>query len=299
MSRRSRSGITRRDFMRGATYGVVGATIGIGVASQTGAEEEAKPKEKTATVWVVRDKDAVGEGNSIRYEVVNKMLATLMQSVAGVGATAEAWRKFLKPEDKTALVPTRHLNRTSPEVIQAVEEQIKAAGLPAPGSLLGKGKDAPAEFTALISLPGLKAHWLTGIGTVLKGYIMFSGKPSAYHDADSKKLGEIWLLPTVKDKTRLIIVDALVGLYDKGPQPQPKDRWPYCGLIAGTDPVAVEAVAVKIIQGKRNAVKGAPWPLSPPPLCLAEADMTYHLGTSDLARIDIRLVGWGEESFLG
>lgn len=44
-------------------------------------------------------------------------------------------------------------------------------------------------------MPALKAHWLTGIGTVLKNYITFSGKPERYHGADNVKLGEIWLLP--------------------------------------------------------------------------------------------------------
>jgi hypothetical protein len=124
---------------------------------------------------------------------------------------------------------------------------------------------------------------------------MFSGQPSRYHDADSAKLGEIWLRPEVKGKTKLVLVDALRPLCDKGPQPDPRYMWDYKGLIAGTDPVAVEAVCLKIITQKRQALRGEPWPLSPPPLCLAAADEVYRLGTSRLDEITIDAKGWTAE----
>ena len=92
------------------------------------------------------------------------------------------------------------------------------------------GIDKPRACTALIAMPALKAHWLTGIGTVLKNYIMYSGRPSTYHDANNANLGEIWLLPGVKGKTKLVLVDALRPLCDKGPQPDPRYFWDYKGL---------------------------------------------------------------------
>ena len=52
------------------------------------------------------------------------------------------------------------------------------------------------------------------------------------------------------------------------------------GLIAGTDPVAVETICLKIIAEKRKAIRGEPWPLSPPPICVEAADKVYGLGTS-------------------
>jgi hypothetical protein len=83
-----------------------------------------------------------------------------------------------------------------------------------------------------------------GIGPVMKNYIMCSGRPSRYHDARSAKLGEIWRIPELKSKTRLVLVDALYPLCDKGPQPNPRYKLAYNGLIAGTDPVAVETVLI-------------------------------------------------------
>jgi len=87
-------------------------------------------------------------------------------------------------------------------------------------------------------------------------------------------------------------------MFDKGPQVTPKYLWPYRGLIVGTDPVAVDAVCLKIIQAKRNAYKGEPWPVSPPPTSIAVADTQYHLGTSDPAKIHLVKLGWEADALV-
>ena len=148
-------------------------------------------------------------------------------------------------------------------------------------------------------MPALKAHWLTGIGTVFKNYIMFSGHPSRYHEEDSAKLGEIWHLPEVSGKTKLVLIDALYPLCHQGPQPDPRYKWAYNGLIAGTDPVAVETVCLRVIMEKRKAMRGEEWPISPPPLCVEAADKVYGLGTSDWDQITVESYGWDEDLLLG
>jgi hypothetical protein len=147
-------------------------------------------------------------------------------------------------------------------------------------------------------LPALKAHWLTGIGTVLKNYITLSGNPSSYHDSNNANLGEIWNMPHVKGKTKLVLVDALQPLCDKGPQPDPRYLWDYKGLIASRDPVAVEAVCLKVILQKRQALRGEPWPLSPPPLCVEMADKKYGLGTSPMEQIQLDRIGWTADALV-
>jgi len=112
------------------------------------------------------------------------------------------------------------------------------------------------------------------------------------------KLGEIWHLPHVKGKTKLILVDALYPLCDKGPQADPRYKWPYSGLIAGTDPVAVETVCLRIIEEKRRALRGEPWPLSPPPICIEADDKVYSLGTSRMEEIKIAHFGWKKDLLL-
>ncbi len=286
---------TRRDFLRGT----LGATLGVSLMGTKFVTAGTKPA-GASLVTLVRDRNAMDESNTINTEVLKTMLDQSVIKCTGQNTAKEAWRSLFKPEDTVGLVPTPHLNPTHSEVVDAVKSSLIEAGIPKEKIVNAQGGPAkPKACTALIAIPGLKAHWLTGIGTVMKNYIMYSGKPSHYHDANSAKLGEIWNLPFVKGKTRLVLVDALHPLCDKGPQPDPRYKWAYNGLIAGADPVAVDAVCLRIITEKRKAMRGEPWPLSPPPVCVESADKIYGLGTSDWNNIKVKNYGWEEELLLG
>jgi len=284
--------LTRRDFIRGS----VCATLGL---SALGVSWASSAKPTSSLVGVIRDKDVLNRDLVVDSKVLRRLLDQSVALVTGKDTPQEAWLALVKPEDKVGLVMTSHLNATHAELVDCVKQSLMSIGIPKERILTGQGKLEQAKTcTALISLPALKAHWLTGIGAVLKNYIMFSGMPSRYHGEDSSRLGEVWHLPDVKGKTRLVIVDALYPLCDKGPQADPRYQWAYKGLIVGMDPVAVETVSLKIITEKRRQLKGEPWPLSPPPLCVEAADKIYGLGTSRLDRITINTSGWKDDLLL-
>jgi len=284
--------LTRRDFVRGTVAGALAASL---------PAHALQPKRgpRSSTVVLVRNQRALGAGSSVDVAVLKQMVTDTVTRVTKAGSVRDAWRALFKSEDIVGLVATPHLNPTHKELVEAVRAALVDAGIPA-GNLRNAqgGPDQAKACTSLIALPALKAHWLTGLGTVLKNYITYSGSPSSYHDQDNAKLGEIWNMPHVRGKTRLVLVDALRPLCDKGPQPDPRYMWNYCGLIAGTDPVAVETICLKIIEEKRRAIRGEPWPLSPPPLCVAAADVTYGLGTSKLSEIKIERFGWEQDSLV-
>ena len=286
--------ITRRDFIRGT----IGVTVGASILGLNWPMAEAKAA-RSSLVNVVRDKSAMDASKNVNSSILEKMIEQTLIKVTGRNNTKEAWLSLVKPDDMIGLVPTDHLNPTHDEVVDAVKNSLVDAGIPRDRIILAQGGPRlPKKCTALIALPALKAHWLTGIGTVLKDYIMFSGSPSSYHKGNSAKLGEIWNFPFVKGKTKLVLVDSLYPLCDKGPQPDPRYQWAYNGLVAGTDPVAVETVCLKIITEKRKAIRNEPWPLSPPPICVETADKVYGLGTSKMEEIKIEHYGWEKELLL-
>jgi hypothetical protein len=144
--------------------------------------------------------------------VLEKMLEQVLIKVTGQKNTKDAWLRLVKPNDVIGLVPTDHLNPTHDEVVDVVKRSLVDAGIPKGKIRLAQGGPRnPQKCDSLIALPGLKAHWLTGIGTVLKLYIMYSGSPSSYHKSNSSKLGEIWNLPFVKAKTKFVRVDGSHG----------------------------------------------------------------------------------------
>ena len=288
--------LTRRDFIRGT----VGATLAVSVLGVPWAKvsEAVGP---SSIVTVVRDKNVMDAGFKVDSKILKNMLDQTVLQLTGKAKIQEAWAELIKPDDIVGLVSTPHLNPTHPELVDAVKNSLmNEVGISEKNIIMAQGgKRKPMRCTALICMPALKGHWLTGIGTVIKNYIMYSGRPSRYHAEKSAKLGEIWLIPEVKGKTRLVLVDAIHPLCDKGPQPDPRYKWAYNGLLAGTDPVAVETVCLRILNQKRYALRGEPWPISPPPICVAAADKAYGLGTSKMGKIKILHSGWEEDLLLG
>jgi hypothetical protein len=280
--------VTRRDFVRG--------TVGTALGTSALATDRLGAPKRSSSVFLIRDEKVQDEKHTVNSQILKQMLDKILMTVTQKKNAKDAWLTLFKPTDRVGLVVTNHLNKTHVEIIQAVQTSLRDAGLPENQITIEQGGQAkPENCTGLICLPALKAHWLTGIGTVLKNYITFSGAPADYHDANNIKLGEIWNMPAVKGKTRLILVDALRPLCDKGPQPDPRYLWDYNGLIAGIDPVAVETVCLKIINEKRQILKGEPWPLQPPPLCIQAADETYHLGVSKWDEIRLEKLGWQQD----
>ena len=199
------------------------------------------------------------------------MLADTVMRVTGQQSAKAAWLALVKPTDIVGLVPTPHLNPTHPELIDAVAARARWRRCSRAADPRGAGRHRPAARVhgahraarpqgALADRHRHRAEGSTSCSPAGRG---------TYHDANNANLGEIWLLPDVKGKTRLVLVDALRPLCDKGPQPDPRYFWDYKGLIASTDPVAVDTVGLQIIMAKRRALRGEPWPLSPPPLCVA------------------------------
>jgi hypothetical protein len=289
-------GITRRDFVRYTMSTALAAPALAGL----GVEAFQARRPRASLVTLVRDQKVLNASHDVDTAILGRLLDDTIMRATGERTPRAAWLSLFKPTDTIGLVPsTAALNATHPEVFEAVRQRLVEAGIPRQQIRDAQGNvgTVPA-CTALLCLPALKAHWLTGIGTVIKNYIMFSGRPHYYHDQNHVNLGETWTLPDVKGKTRLVLVDALRPQCDKGPQADPQFQWNYSGLIAGTDPVAVETIALRLLLAKRRALRGEPWPLSPPPLCVAAADEKFGLGTSRMEEIKLQRAGWEAEALV-
>ncbi|MDP2960759.1 MAG: DUF362 domain-containing protein [candidate division Zixibacteria bacterium] len=149
------------------------------------------------------------------------------------------------------------------------------------------------KCTVLINVPGMKSHWLSGVAFSIKNWTGAIDNAYEYHTEDCcSSLGALCAIPEIKSKCRLIILDGLRPLFNGGPQVDPKYLWNYNGLIIGRDHVAVDTIALKIIQNKRDDFRKEKWILSPPPLHISLADTKYKAGTSDLTRIELIKSGW-------
>jgi len=288
--------ITRRDFLKG-TAGLAAVTA-LGVASKGRAAD-------TAKVILVRNRDVVGPGGEVRAEVLRPMLDEGVRALRGADTPLAAWQSLFAKADTVGIKSNSwHNLPTPPEMEEAIRQRLLDIGIGSENiAVADRGVlDHPLfqKATALVNTRPVRTHHWAGVGTLLKNYIQFVPQPSDYHPNGCADLGRIWTLPHVKGKTRLNVLIALTPqFYGRGANFFDRRYvWPYRGIIVGIDPVAVDAVGAEILRLKRVASFGEDRPLDVAPIHIAEADRKYHLGVSDLGRIEIVKVGWMEESLV-
>ena len=287
--------ITRRDFLRVAAGTAVAATLGPVIPGQARAEE-------TAKVVLIRDAGVLNREEIVQEEILQSMLDEAVKSLFGVNDPREAWRKLIKSSDVVGIKSNAWARLPTPrELESAIKRRLMDVGVAEKNiGIDDRGvlnnpifKDA----TALVNVRPLRTHHWSGVGTCLKNYIQFVPDPSSYHDEGCSPLGKIWTYPIVRGKTRLNILSVLTPQFF-GRGANFFDRryvWPYKGLIVGTDPVAVDAIGAHLLQMKRIAFFSEDKALDVPPIHITVADKKYHLGVSDLSRIQVIKRGWTEE----
>ncbi|MCX7765897.1 MAG: DUF362 domain-containing protein [Candidatus Sumerlaeia bacterium] len=110
------------------------------------------------------------------------------------------------------------------------------------------------DISILINVPILKDHGLAGITNALKNHYGSFDIPFQFHSNHCDPwIAELNALPEIKDKTRLIITDAIKPLCNGGPSNNnPAFRWNYGGVLVSTDPVATDVIGWEILDERRK-----------------------------------------------
>lgn len=289
--------ITRRDFIRSGSLTVMGGLLGLPLMGRASGQTTAKSR----VVLIRRQKATEGYG-SLNPEVVRQMFDEAVTVAMGANDPATAWLKLVKPTDIVGIKSNVWSRLPTPPVLEeAITERLVEAGVDARNiSVDDRGLDYNPVFkqsTALINIRPMRTHHWSGLGTLLKNYIMFVPSPWQYHGNACERLGAVWHKPHVKGKTRLNVLVMLTPLFH-GVGPHHFSRsytWPYGGLIVSTDPVAADATGARIIQARRNEHFGKAQPISPRPLHIEAADTKFGLGNSHPDRIELIKLGWDRD----
>ena len=288
--------ITRRDFLRAGTCAAVGGLIGVPFAKS--AQAQSAPKSR---VVLVRDRDVLDDAGTIRSEVLERMLDQALCTLMGTPDPVSAWKQLVKPSDVVGVKSNFWYHLRTPEALEAaIQMRLLEAGVQEKNLAVDdRGVLRNPVFrqcTALINTRPMRTHYWSGLGTLLKNYIMFTPSPPDYHDNACENLGALWHLPQVKGKTRLnILVMLTPQFHGVGPHSFSLDYvWNYAGLLVSRDPVAADATGARIIQAKREAFFKSPKPISPPPHHIRVADSRFGLGNSSPEKIELIKLGWDE-----
>jgi hypothetical protein len=287
---------TRREFLkRSATTAIAGALyLGSPVAIFPQSEKKTK-------VVLIRKRDVLNELNRPNERIVQQMMDEAVTTLLNEDDPTVAWKRLIKPTDTVGIKSNVWRFLATPrELENAIKKRIIDAGVPEKNiGINDRGILRDPHFvnaTALINVRPLRTHHWSGVGSLLKNYIMFTERPSKYHPDSCADLAALWKKPPVKGKTRLNILVLFTPLFHGiGPHHfNPRYTWAYKGLLVGIDPVAVDATGVRILLAKRREFFGETRPLNPPPKHIFLADTRHHLGTADPEKIDLIKIGWKE-----
>ena len=292
--------ITRRDCIRSGSCAVMGSLLGLPLVSRAASQTTRKSR-----VVLIRNQRATEGYGSLDRGTVVQMLDDAVTVALGTKDPAAAWRKLANPDDIVGIKSNEWYRLpTPPELETAIRSRLVEAGVNAQNiSVDDRGIENNPIFkrsTVLINIRPMRTHHWSGLGSLLKNYIMFVPQPWIYHGNAGERLGVIWQKPQIMGKTRLNILVMLTPLFH-GIGPHHFGRgytWPYGGLIVSTDPVAADATGARIIQAKRNEHFGKDRPISPRPLHIEAADTKFGLGNSHPDRIELIKLGWDKDVFV-
>jgi hypothetical protein len=290
--------ITRRDLLKST------ATFAVGSALYLNSPVELWGQSKIAKsrVVLIRNEKLPGYGVSPDPAIVKDMLNKAVCSLVGMEDKNTAWKQLVKPTDIVGIKTNVWKNlATPPELENAIKEELINAGVSVENiGLNDRGVKRDPIFqkaTALINTRPMRTHAWSGVGTLLKNYIMFAENPPDYHPDSCANLAALWELPEVKGKTRLNILVMFTPQFQSvGPHSFSADYvWDYKGMLVGFDPVAVDSVGLRIIQAKRNEYFKEDRPLNPPAKHIELADTEHHLGVADPNKIELIKLGWEKD----
>jgi hypothetical protein len=297
-------------------------TASRGAAATSSTDTSAKaaaPVLPKSRVIIVTHPEVIVKDYRINPPIIRQMLDRAIVELTGKATPEEAWATMGTVDDFFAIKHNsigRPTLDTHIEICEGVGARLIAAAkveaknifivdreIPAPLNDLSPPFTLPSrslvtrlrrlytdKATAIVNVPVLKAHYTDGLSAALKNHLGSVNNPASFHgwekDRMPRSLPELNALPAIRNKTRLVIIDAIKPLFAGGPADDPQYRWEYKSLIVSADPVAASAVGMRILEEKRAAVRGKAWPMTAAREMFAYAQ-SIGLGNADPDRIDL------------
>ena len=264
----------------------------------------------------------VVRGAKVHTSSLRNMVDTGIKRLSGKADLAQAWRRFIHDEDVVALKFMRLGGRqfgTNTDLAAAFLDSLYRAGFKAENIMLVGLSDLPDEaegtrlwqygwqaeqvdfdlggdhlagwldeVTAIINIPSILDDNIVGLRAALYNLSFELVKSPArwYKSAGDPFIPVIYDLPQIRGKVRLHIANALRICYYGGPEVNKYYIYDYGSLIFSVDPVALDRVALHLIQTQRSRSLSLP------------ADVPDHLEVSYLDTAYAMGLGYNDLNFI-
>lgn len=109
------------------------------------------------------------------------------------------------------------------------------------------------KITALVNVPILKHHGGSGVSCAMKNHYGSHHNPFDHHGNNCDPyIAELNSIPAIRDKTRLIVCEALKPLAHGGPGMSSEHIWQHDSILVSRDPVALDYEGWQIIEARRK-----------------------------------------------
>lgn len=257
----------------------------------------------------------------IEQGVVEKLLDAAVKACTGQERTADAWAALISPGDRVGIQIDPEGIEAHDAVLDLLVRRIADAGVPLRNITIYAGEETAlfrAGFDLSGRMPGVAVYASDSLGyrggisrivlnrcTRIINLARLRVDPRlGMHGAVANCLQAIpyaerlrlqrdpSLLPSaasnavLRRKIALHVLDALFPIYRYPPTGEP-ETWQFGGVLASTDPVALDAVGRQVLLQKLRELDPDVDSLDPPATWLLPASTTYRLGTAELDRIDV------------
>lgn len=267
----------------------------------------------------------VVKGQLVNETYLNRMIEVGLTQFCGEASVRGVWRRLLQPTRQTKVLikfnrsgadtlgTTQSFVRVllhslaladikadqimlldvSPEIQRTAGTVPPIVGYSAtPVTVLGKTEYLSAALDwadCLINVPFVKDHYLAGISCAMKNLSHGLIKtPARWHgDRCRECIPHLYNQEAIRGKHRLTICDALRVVYDGGPEARLECTSEYSRVLIGSDVVALDAYAARLIDQIRGAHELKDLAEEHRPASYLTVARELKLGQGDLDRVDV------------
>jgi uncharacterized protein (DUF362 family) len=268
----------------------VQALLDRAIASYTGRDKPVEAWKQIVPVGKViglKVNGIAGKGISTHYALIMAVCERLQQAGVKPGEIV-IWDRNARDIGACGLTISTDPGRIRVygSDVAGFEEQQESWGM----ARVRFSKILTRDCAMVIGLPVLKDHNLAGVTFAMKNMYGVINNPGDLHPNNCNPgVADLNCIPTVREKVRFTIGDAIASVYDGGPGFHPERLWQPNALIVGEDRVAVDHTAWQMIERKRAEV-GMPTLEAvgrPTRYIATAADAAHNLGTNNPERIHL------------
>jgi len=120
--------ISRRDFIKSASFGFLG--LSIGTDKLWSVVTDSKNETSRSSVVIGKSDKVMDSQNRVDQEIIDRMLEEMMKTFTGKNDVKSAWKEFFSVKDVVGIKTNAMMAATHKEILLSIVKSLKFIGIP-------------------------------------------------------------------------------------------------------------------------------------------------------------------------